>query len=126
VQPMWPDLYDRAAATIDGLWRDMEASWPDLFLPCRDSARWVYRYRSRPGVAYHVLLIRQRLTGRSLAALALREYSDHVHWLDYVGASSHLGSAITAARTWAAGRGLPLRALVNNTVASLFSQQGAE
>lgn len=126
VQPMWPDPHEGAEATIDGLWRDMQTSWPELFLPCRDSARWVYRYRSRPGVTYDVLLIRQRLTGRPLAALALREHPDHVHWLDYVGASSHLGSAITAARTWAARRALPLRTLVNDTVSSLFSQQGAE
>lgn len=109
-------------SVIDGLWDGMQGSWADLFVPVRDAARWDYRYLRRPGVSYALLLLRQRWTGRPLAALALRRHPQHVEWLDYVGAARHIPEAVEAARQWAFGQGaLPLTALFSDAVAQQFA-----
>lgn len=107
---------------IEGLWNEMQQSWPDRFLPVRDAARWNYRYLRRPGVSYALLLLRHRWTGRPLAALALRRHPQHVEWLDYAGAARHIPAAVEAARQWAHAQGaLPLSALFSDCIAQQFA-----
>lgn len=121
----WQPLPHDDLGWVERLWARMQSSWSGHFLPVRDSARWAYRYLQRPGVPYTLLVVRQRFTGRPLAALALRQHPDHVHWLDYVGAARYVSCAVTAARAWAGARGLPLHALVSDTVVASFAVQQA-
>lgn len=107
---------------IDALWTQMPKSWPDLFIPVRDSVRWAYRYLHRPETSYTLLLVRSRWTHRPLAALALRQHSEHIEWLDYVGHAHHIHCAIQAAQEFAFVHGRKkLTALVHNCVAQVFA-----
>lgn len=120
----WDEVAGLPAAEIDGLWQQMQDSWPAMFLPVRDGARWNYRYRQRPEIQYTLLLVRSRWTRRPLAALALRCHGEHVEWLDYVGPAAHLRQAVEAAREFAQAAGQPLVALVGDAVADAFAMAG--
>lgn len=119
----WQALQPAGLGAIDGLWEQMQASWPDLFLPRRDSARWAYRYLQRPGVQYQLYILRQRLTGRPMAAVVLRQHPDHYRWVDYVGPAQHIHRAVTVARCCACRQGLPLHLWISDSVAPLFALQ---
>lgn len=116
-----PLTADQSLTALDALWPQMQASWPQHFLPLRDARHWAWRYQQRPGVDYHLLLVRQRLTGRPLAALALRLHPGHCDWLDYLGPRVHLPHAIAAARAFAHQHQRPVQALVSDAVAPDFS-----
>ena len=120
----WDRVEHLPSAEIDGLWQQMQASWPSMFLPVRDSARWNYRYLQRPEIQYTLLLVRSRWTRRPLAALALRQHGEHVEWLDYVGAANQIPRAVEAARQFAHAQGMPLVALVSDAVADAFAIEG--
>lgn len=120
----WDQVEHLPAAEIDRLWLQMQGSWPALFLPVRDSARWNYRYLQRPEIQYTLLLVRSRWTRKPLAALALRQHGEHVEWLDYVGSASHIPQAVAAALEFAHARGQPLIALVGDAVADAFAIDG--
>ncbi len=111
---------DAPLTALDALWPQMQASWPQHFLPLRSASHWAWRYQQRPGVDYHLLLVRQRLTGKPLAALALRLHPEHCDWLDYLGPRQHLPHAIAAARAFAHQHQRPVQALVSDAVASDF------
>ncbi len=111
---------DAPLTALDALWPQMQASWPQHFLPLRSASHWAWRYQQRPGVDYHLLLVRQRLTGKPLAALALRLHPEYCDWLDYLGPSQHLPHAIAAARAFAHQHQRPVQALVSDAVASDF------
>ena len=108
------------------LWEAMKRDWQGLYIPVRDAARWRMRFLQRPGFRYDLLLVRRRLGGRPLAALALREEQDHVKWLDFVGSRAGIEPALAAARRWTAQRGgKPLVALCSHAIAADFSIEGA-
>ena len=110
-------------ADLDVLWRRMQRDWPHLYLPVRDAARWHYRYLQHPTQSYVLLVLRQFLTGRPLAAMALREHPTHCEWLDYVGPQQGIELAVLAVREWVGAKGKPVTALVSDSVAALFSAQ---
>lgn len=114
-QARWSDL--------DTLWRCMQQDWPDLYLPVRDAGRWHYRYLQHPDRPYELLILRQRWTGRPLAAVALREHPSHCEWLDYVGPRVGIAMAAEAVREWSDAKGKPVTALVSDSVAALFAAQ---
>lgn len=107
---------------VDTLWESMPPSWPEVFIPVRNRARWTYRYLHRPQTDYTLLLVRSRWTHRPLAALALRQHSEHIEWLDYVGHADHVPCAVQAARAFAFAQGQKrLTALVHDCVAPAFA-----
>lgn len=113
---------DAAGLDVLGpLWDAMKRDWHGLYIPVRDAARWRTRYLERPGFRHEMLLVRRRLGGRPLAALALREEDDHVKWLDFAGARAGLEAALAAARRVAAQRGKPLVALCSGAIAADFA-----
>lgn len=114
---------NRNNAALDRLWLHMQRSWFDYFLPVRDSNYWHWRYQQRPCQNYHLLLLRQRITGRPLAAVAFRIHDEYCHWLDYLGTRAHLGIAIQAAREFAKIHDKPLRALVNDAIVHHFTAE---
>lgn len=106
---------------LDLLWLQMQASWPEHFLPVRTAKHWQWRYLQRPGCDYRLLLVCQRLTGRPLAALALRLHAEYCDWLDYLGSSRNLPLAIAAVRAFAHQHQRPAHALISDAVAAEFS-----
>lgn len=111
---------------VDALWRTMCRDWQGLFIPVRDASRWRYRYLDHPACSYHLLLVRRRLGGRPLAALALREHPGHIEWLDYVGAQSQVPRAVAAARRFAAAHGdKPVTALCSQSLVPTFGAEAA-
>lgn len=116
-------------AALDLLWQQMQASWSEHFVPVRTAKHWDWRYRQRPSVDYKLLLVSQRLTGRPLAALAVRLYDKHCDWLDYLGPRESLREAIAAVRAFAHQHQRPVQALISDAVAQEFSaaqSQGLE
>lgn len=120
----WETMESVRTAEVDELWRQMQRSWPGMFLPVRDGARWAYRYTHRPEVDYTLLLVRSRWTRRPLAALALRRHAGHMEWLDYVGPAANIGHAVRAAREFAHAEGKPLVALVGDAISDAFAIDG--
>lgn len=106
---------------FEALWRRMQHDWPDLYLPVRDAERWRYRYLQHPDRPYALLILRQRWTGRPLAAMAMREHLSHCEWLDYVGPCTGIDLAVEAVREWAGVKGKAVTALISDSVAALFS-----
>jgi ABC-type polysaccharide/polyol phosphate transport system ATPase subunit len=97
---------DSETKLIDGLWQAMQHDWPDLLLPERDAAQWIFRYADCPEQRYRVLLLRQRWTRRPLAAVALRAHAGHVEWLDFVGPRANIDAAVEVVRTFAGALGV--------------------
>ena len=111
---------------LDLLWQQMLVSWPEYFLPVRTAKYWEWRYQQRPGVSYELLLVSQRLTGRPLAAIALRLYPEHCDWVDYIGSREHLPHAIAAVRAFAFQHQRPVHALISDAVVHEFSSAQPE
>ena len=109
------------AEIVEKLWGNMQRSFPDYFLPVRDSHRWNWRYQQRPEGNYQILLLRKRITGKPLAVLALRFHEDYCHWLDYIGPHEHLAMAAQAGCEFAKTQQKPLRALVNDSIVDYFT-----
>jgi hypothetical protein len=119
-------LDDTAVDAIGSLWEAMKRDWSALYIPVRDPARWRMRYLQRPGVRYELLLVRNRLGGRPLAAAVLRQHADHVEWLDFVGARRGIEPALAAVRRFAARQGgKPVTALFSSQVVQDFALDGA-
>jgi hypothetical protein len=110
----------------DTLWQAMKRDWTGWFIPVRDAQRWRFRFVEHPSCKYHLVVIRRRLGGRPLAALALREHPGHVEWLDYVGTRGDVPRAVAAARSFAARCGdKPLTALCSESIAAVFAVDAA-
>jgi hypothetical protein len=111
---------------LDALWRKMRRDWSGSFIPVRDAQRWRFRFLEHPSCKYQLLVIRRRLGGRAIAALALREHAQHVEWLDFVGPRAEVPRAVAAARGFAARCGdKPLTALCSESIAAVFAEDAA-
>ncbi len=116
----WSPVNENIESTVDTLWKQMQGSWFNYFLPVRDSNYFTWRYQKRPSTKYQLLLVRQRFTGKPLAILCMRIHETYCHWVDYVGGHTHLGIAIQAAREFSHTQGKPLRALLSDAIAGHF------
>ncbi|MDO8278102.1 MAG: GNAT family N-acetyltransferase [Burkholderiaceae bacterium] len=115
-----------AAGALDRLWREMQLQWPGWLLPVRDAARWQYRYADHPEHSYRVLLIRRRIGGRPIAAVALREHATHLEWLDYLGPLAGVAVAQRAVRMRAGELQLPqVRGWFSSVLVDLFADADA-
>src|SRR5690606_11505871 len=74
----WSALDAARAGTLAPAWRAMQRDWHDSCLPVRDAARWLYRYFEHPALRYEVRVLRWRWTGRTIAAVAMREHPTHL------------------------------------------------
>lgn len=111
---------------LDTLWQKMQRDWRGSYIPVRDAQRWRFRFVEHPTCTYQLIVIRRRLGGRPLAALALREHPNHVEWLDYVGTRREVPRAVASARNFAAQCGnKPLTALCSESIASTFAVDAA-
>ncbi|NRF66813.1 GNAT family N-acetyltransferase [Aquincola sp. S2] len=88
------------------LWQQMAAAWRHAVLCVRDASWLLHRYFERPGVRYHVSLLRSRWTRRPLGIVVLRRHEGHVDVLDLIGPPQAFEPLIALARQRAAEWGL--------------------
>jgi hypothetical protein len=88
------------------LWQQMAAAWRHAVLGVRDPEWLLHRYFNRPGVRYHVWLLRRRWTRRPVGIVVLRRHEHHVDVLDLVGPPEAYEPLIALARRRAAEWGL--------------------
>ncbi len=104
-QPVEPDQFTSHVGTVDLLWQQMQRSMPEAVLVKKDAARMSYRFLQHPEHRYHIWLLQQRFTGKTVAAVVLKEENDRILVMDIVGARSSFNQvlrqlAIAARRRW--------------------------
>lgn len=92
---------------LHNLWEAMQSDWSEMFLPVRNAAWWSYRYTDNAMPGYTLLLAKNRLTSKPLAAVVIKAHADHLEWLDYLGPRKGIKDAIRIVRMHAGRLGLP-------------------
>lgn len=108
---------ERDMSALDTLWQAQLAGSAQWIVPQRDAAWWRFRLHAHPAHQYRCYLLRHRLTGRALGAVALRPGPDAWEWMDWIAPLDRVPDVVRAARH-AAGSA-ELRGWFSSSVAAL-------
>jgi hypothetical protein len=86
---------------VDALWARMRRDLGEAVVVVRDSDYLNYRYFSHPTIAYDVVCVRARLSGKALGIMVLRREQDSCELVDIVAPLSRLPWIIDQARRMA-------------------------
>lgn len=113
---------------LDALWHTMLVQGGRWMLGERDGHWWRHRFANHPQGHYRCWWLRDRLSGRAVAALALRPSSESSQpWelLDWVAAPRHAGAVVQAARDLAAREDRALLGWFSTTVMQVLAAAGS-
>jgi hypothetical protein len=80
------------------LWQQFRQEMQDYILVQKDAAYLEHRYLSNPANAYTVLLMKARLSGKALGLIVLKEESERVLLMDFIGPFASLPLMLKLAR----------------------------
>ncbi|MDK2122786.1 methyltransferase domain-containing protein [Parachitinimonas caeni] len=92
---------------VNGLWAEMAPEFADGIIGIRDASWIEHRYFHRPQTAYHLLLLRHKLSRRPQGLIVLRQFDDRVEWMDWIAPRQRWPQLAQAARWAAAKLGAP-------------------
>lgn len=134
--PLWERLHwhitpiDWAATPtapqLNQLWQAMQSQTTHFVIGQRDALWWQHRFANHPAGHYRCFWLRQRLSGRTVGALALKtptETGQPWELLDWIAPLPLAATVVQAARTIAAQAGSALQGWFSSPVADLLRQQ---
>lgn len=111
---------------LNQLWQAMQSQTTGFVIGQRDALWWQHRFANHPEGRYRCFWLRQRLTGRTIGALALKpgtEIGQAWELLDWIAPVPQTAIMVQAARAIAAQAGSALQSWLSSPIADLLRQQ---
>ncbi|HXH03526.1 MAG TPA: GNAT family N-acetyltransferase [Candidatus Competibacteraceae bacterium] len=127
LRPLHGGQREQVRRAGDRLWTAMAADLGEAIVGIRDGAWLLHRYLDHPHQRYQLWLLSNRLSGRPLGLLVLRQQGERCELLDLVAPLARLPALVLAARRLAAAWGASgLHCWISSGFAHLFEACGGQ